>query len=129
MSFQSHAALTLRSKPKYAISYQSADVYGAAINGGDLPAVGISAICPNPLVSNASIAFALDRQTHVRLRIYDASGRLVRTLVDETKAAGDSHSVIWDGTDDLGQSLPAGVYFCRFITENLSQSRKMILLK
>jgi flagellar hook assembly protein FlgD len=40
-----------------------------------------------------------------------------------------SHTVIWNGTDDRGHSVPSGVYFYRIQAEGFSATRKMMLLK
>jgi flagellar hook assembly protein FlgD len=49
----------------------------------------------------------------MRIRLYDVSGRLVRTLVDRAYAAGMNYVAVWDGRDDAGNSVPRGVYFVR----------------
>jgi len=83
---------------------------------------------PNPSPGAASIGFALPRQTHVRLRVYDVAGRLVRTLVDGQVAAGEGVK-IWDGRDDAGTPSADGVYFYRLETGTGALTRKMILLR
>lgn len=122
---------TLRVSPgsKYSISDCSESGLGITLNGEDGKAFGLAPIYPNPIGPSTTIVYALDVRTHVSLKVYDVSGRLVRNLVDETKGAGGSHSVRWDGTDDLGQALPSGIYFCQFVTKERSQTRKVILLK
>ncbi|MCK5407239.1 MAG: T9SS type A sorting domain-containing protein, partial [Candidatus Krumholzibacteria bacterium] len=75
-----------------------------------------------------AINFVLPTTQHVRLSVYDATGRLVRTLVDDTKGFG-THSVEWNGTDNLGNEVGSGVYFYRLETGKFQQSRKMVLLK
>lgn len=59
---------------------------------------------PNPVQGAATIGFRLDQPGHVRLRLYDLRGRLVRTLVDGSRAAGE-HTAVLDGND-----LASGVY-------------------
>ncbi|RKZ14543.1 hypothetical protein DRQ50_08805 [bacterium] len=83
---------------------------------------------PNPARGSASIGFALPRQTHVRLRVYDVAGRLVRTLVDGQVAPGEGVK-IWDGRDDSGSPAAGGVYFYRLETGTRALTRKMILLR
>jgi hypothetical protein len=83
---------------------------------------------PNPSPGAASIGFALPRQTHVRLRVYDVAGRLVRTLVDGQVAGGEGVK-IWDGRDDAGTPSADGVYFYRLETGTGALTRKMILLR
>ncbi|KPK63902.1 hypothetical protein AMJ83_05510 [candidate division WOR_3 bacterium SM23_42] len=60
--------------------------------------------------------------------MYDAVGRLVRTLAEGVTEPG-YYTVNWDGCDDLGRRLPAGVYFVRFDTEDYQKIEKAVLLK
>jgi hypothetical protein len=83
---------------------------------------------PNPFNPSTTIRYALGEAGRVRLSVYDASGRHVRTLVDGAEAAGE-HTVDFDGRDDRGAALASGVYFYRLDTGNLTRTRKMVLLK
>jgi flagellar hook assembly protein FlgD len=56
------------------------------------------------------------------------SGRLVRTLVDEHRAAG-RYQVQWNGLDNGGRPASSGVYFYRMLAGSFSETRKMVLLK
>ena len=67
---------------------------------------------PNPLRSSSTIAYAIALPGRVRLTIHDASGRLIRTLVDREECAGE-HSLTWDGRDDRGARVGRGVYSYR----------------
>jgi flagellar hook assembly protein FlgD len=65
----------------------------------------------------------------VILNIYDISGKLVKTLVNDMKNTG-KHSVIWDGTNQYGNIVANGMYIYKLISsENISISNKMVLLK
>ena len=84
---------------------------------------------PNPFNPSTKIAFDLPHSTRVTINVYSADGRLVRNLLDETRAAG-SHSVIWNGRDNAGRAQASGTYFYRFGVEGgNSITRKMQLLK
>jgi uncharacterized delta-60 repeat protein len=83
---------------------------------------------PNPLAGRATISFALPREELVRLRIYDAAGRLVRVLAEERLPAG-IHERMWDGTDDRGRSVAAGVYFSRLEASGSVQNKSLIVLR
>ena len=83
---------------------------------------------PNPFNPQTTIAFTLRDRGPVSLKVYDVSGQLVRTLADEELAAG-SHSRVWDGHDGSGKSVASGVYFYKLVTNDFSQTRKMVLLK
>ena len=67
---------------------------------------------PNPFNPQTTIQYHLQRPGDARISIFDLQGRLVRTLVEGARDAGP-HSVIWNGTNDRGQSVPAGTYVYR----------------
>lgn len=67
---------------------------------------------PNPFGGATSLAFVLPAAGPVRLNVYDALGRHVRTLLDGERPAG-ANVVAWDGTDQRGRSLAPGMYCCR----------------
>jgi hypothetical protein len=83
---------------------------------------------PNPFERSTGIELSLDRDNRVRLEIYDVAGRKVRTLQDGVMAAG-SHQLVWDGSTDAGRSATAGTYFYRLVTENGSETRRMVRLQ
>ncbi len=82
---------------------------------------------PNPFNARTNIRFSLAQSGEAKVTIYDASGRLVRTLVDGELDAG-THSKIWDGTNDAGQALPAGVYWARVFDGVQTSSGKLVQL-
>ncbi|MCK4413811.1 MAG: hypothetical protein KAY32_09720 [Candidatus Eisenbacteria sp.] len=82
---------------------------------------------PNPFTPETRIGFELAQAGRVELGIYGVDGRLIRTLVEEQRAAG-SHEVIWDGRDAEGQKVAGGVYFYKLAAPGISESRRMILL-
>jgi hypothetical protein len=68
---------------------------------------------PNPFRTSTRIVFSLDGpQRSVRLEIYDARGRRVKTMLDQVMSEG-SHAVTWDGTGSQGSPVADGVYFFR----------------
>ncbi len=83
---------------------------------------------PNPFNPSTTIPFTLVSQEGVSLRIYDASGKLVRTLVDEVMPAG-VHQTVWDGRDNSGSRAATGVYFVRFATGDYLVTRKLVMIK
>jgi flagellar hook assembly protein FlgD len=64
----------------------------------------------------------------VTIVVYDATGRLVRTLVDEEQSAG-VRDAAWNGRDDHGTTVVSGVYFCRMTAGKFSETRRMVMLK
>ncbi|HET6348017.1 MAG TPA: FlgD immunoglobulin-like domain containing protein [Candidatus Krumholzibacteria bacterium] len=83
---------------------------------------------PNPFNPTTTISFELDSRTRAVVTIYDAEGRLVRTVVDDVLEEGYKEYA-WDGTDVLGHSVGSGIYFCRLIVDGRTFARKMVLLK
>jgi endonuclease/exonuclease/phosphatase family metal-dependent hydrolase len=70
---------------------------------------------PNPFNPSTTVRFELDRAASVKLKIYDARGRLVRELAAGTFTAG-IHGVLWDGTDRAGRQVASGVYHARMVS-------------
>jgi hypothetical protein len=85
-------------------------------------------VSPVPSSGVTLIRYLLRGPERVTLGIYDVSGRLVRVLVSDYVAAGE-HRVTWDGTDSSGNTVGAGVYFCRFEAGQYTATRRMVLLK
>jgi hypothetical protein len=83
---------------------------------------------PNPFGAATTIRFLLTSPSPAALRIYDPMGRLITTLVDEEKSAGDYH-VTWDKKDNRGRSVAAGVYYCRLEAGNHEATTKLVSLK
>jgi probable HAF family extracellular repeat protein len=91
------------------------------------PGVQLAA-SPNPARGGTSFAFTLGAAGHARLGVYDASGRLVRTVQDGELAAG-THRLAWDGRDADGQAVRAGVYFMRLESAGESAGGKLVVLQ
>jgi len=83
---------------------------------------------PNPFSNHTEICFSIPRTQHVSLKIYDSSGRLVRTLVYGEFDAG-MHTVKWDGRNSNGSMVAAGVYFYQLKTEDKPLKKKMLFLR
>ncbi len=84
---------------------------------------------PNPFNPQTTIAFALKTRGRVRIDVYNVAGERVRTVLDETRAAGSYSDVRWDGRDAAGSPVASGVYFYRLVAGEFSQAKKMVLLK
>lgn len=83
---------------------------------------------PNPFNPTTVISFALPRSSDVRIDLYDITGRLVRTLADETMTAGN-HTITFDGRSSSGNQLATGVYFYRMQANGFVATKKMLLMK
>ena len=85
----------------------------------------------NPLAKGeATINFGLAKADRVEVKVFDVSGRLVRTLADRQFAAGPQ-TLKWDGTDNVGRQVARGVYFTQVKYQNakFAASRKLTVLK
>ena len=88
----------------------------------------LSQAYPNPFNPATTISYRLLEANHVRVDIYDMVGNKVRTLVSQTQNAG-TKSYQWNATNDLGQSVSAGMYIYTIQAGDFIQSKKMVLLK
>lgn len=85
-------------------------------------------ILPNPFTSETSIRYRLLVGGPMILAIHDPGGRLVRTVLCRSLPAGDQ-TAIWDGRNESGQSVPAGVYFSVLRAAGSTEQRKLLLLR
>jgi hypothetical protein len=83
---------------------------------------------PNPARATAWLRFTLPEAARVELRIYDATGRLVRDLGGELLSAGEQE-IAWDGRDASGTPAGAGRYWARLAAAGSSSSRPILLLR
>ena len=83
---------------------------------------------PNPFNPVTRIDYRLPSTSHVLLKIYNARGEEVSTLVNRIQSAGEK-SVVWNGKNEQGQFVSSGIYFYKIVTAGLVQTKKMLLLK
>ena len=83
---------------------------------------------PNPFNPRTTIYYELPKQELVQIIIFDLLGHQVKRLVDDFQGAG-VNSIVWDTTNDHGQSVSAGIYIYQLQVGRFLQTRKMILLK
>jgi hypothetical protein len=85
---------------------------------------------PNPFNPTTTIKYSIAERGHVSLKIYNAAGQLVRTLVNEVQSPqAAAFSKTWNGLNDRGQPVSSGVYFYKLTTDDFAQTKKMVLLK
>jgi hypothetical protein len=98
-------------------------------DGGVPKAYALGQNVPNPFNPSTTVYYDVPAGGgNVSMRVYDVSGRLVRTLVDGHQSEG-SRSVTWDGTGDRGQSVASGIYFYRMSAPGFTETKKMVLLR
>ncbi len=106
-------------------------VYGEApgVYSPEIPAeFRFGGTFPNPFSAEAAISFSLPSAGRVNVIIYDMSGRAVRTLSDTEMQAAE-HTLMWDGLDEAGNAVGAGVYFCRLQACGETFTQKMLRIE
>jgi hypothetical protein len=123
---------TSRGAPPFTATWDYYDVVPMALVGVT-PSRGPVALRlqpphPNPVVSGATVRFDLPASARVRLALYDVTGARTRTLLDGERGAG-SHDLRWDGRDDGGRTVPAGVYFLRLECGREVRTQRVALVR
>lgn len=83
---------------------------------------------PNPFNPETKIEYVVSRKQNVELMIYDVLGKEITTLINEVKESG-RHSVVWDGKNEFGNTLPSGVFIYKIKAGEFTQVKKIILLR
>jgi len=116
-------------------SGSNGEVYKIVLNvsgtGGpnDAPRIALTSASPNPFVGTTRIRLTLGRSGPVRVNVVDASGRLVRNLLDGSVPAGSS-AIDWDGRDDGGRCVASGAYFIRVTSaDGRAETRRAQLIR
>lgn len=82
---------------------------------------------PNPFNPSTTIEYELPERTNVRLEIYNITGQATRHLKNYVEGPGIFRAQ-WDGCDDRGKKVGAGVYIYRLKTDNFVETKKMLLI-
>ena len=91
--------------------------------------VNLAPPMPNPSRGVATIRFTLPAAMPAAVRVYDASGRLVRELLDTPRGEPGPHAATWDGRDDAGRSAAPGVYFVRLVTPAGDATTRLVRMR
>ena len=110
------------------IEYLDGTVLTAVKEEEPAACLNLDVISPNPLPTGVTLSYSLPQTSPISLKIYDASGRLVKTLASGDAAAGE-HSIYWDGRDERGMRLPSGVYFARLECGREQMMEKIVMLR
>ncbi|MEO0184832.1 MAG: S8 family serine peptidase [candidate division WOR-3 bacterium] len=97
-------------------------------NAGIPLSYSLSSPMPNPTKGIVKINYTMPQTGHATLKIYNCLGQVVRTLIDGEQKPG-FYTIIWDGKDDAGRRLSAGIYFYQFTADKFNDTKKAILLK
>jgi len=101
---------------------------GSVTGPGPGPSLALVGMLPNPTSSGVDVAFDLPSAMPVRVRLYDARGRLVKSLDEKTYPPG-RHLVHWDGSAEDGYRPRPGVYFARLVLGTSEFTGKVVLLR
>jgi hypothetical protein len=96
----------------FAIQVLAAGTVGVTPPPPSSVGVAMARPAPDPARTISTIRFTLTRTSNVRLDVYDAGGRRVRTLLREKRTPG-TQSLAWDLRDDQGRAVGAGLYLVR----------------
>jgi hypothetical protein len=83
---------------------------------------------PNPFNPRTEISYSIESTGNVIIEIYSSIGQHLKTLVNEVIPVG-SYSVIWNGLDEYGYSVPSGIYLYRLIFNSKIVTKKMLFIK
>ena len=118
--------------PKYSVAMLQAAITSITgverINDNTPNTFELTQNYPNPFNPSTQIGFALPKASNVRVNIYDITGKLVSSLVNESIAAG-KYSVTWNGLNLNGQQVTSGVYIYRIEAGSFTATKKMLMLK
>ena len=102
------------------------------IDDNKLPVTAVHSLSqnyPNPFNHETTIKFTTaDSDKNTEITIFSLNGQKIKTLVDEKLKAG-THQIVWDGTNNLGNSVSSGIYFYKMKNNNLNETKRMILLR
>jgi len=104
---------------------------GTAVQGGDQgPRLArFLGVTPNPFNPRTVLRYDLAQAARVELRVFDAAGRLVRTLRDGVLETAGSRAATWDGRDGSGRDVPAGVYLVQLRVGAQRETRRAVLVR
>ena len=83
---------------------------------------------PNPFNPETNIIYFLPAFCFISVNVYDMRGTLIKTLVNDVQSSGYK-TLKWNGTNDKGQKVSAGLYLYRIEAEGFTDTKKMALLK
>ncbi|GEM_PF-1364330 len=110
---------------------ESAEIRGFAkiVAKGALPSeFALGQNIPNPFNATCAVPFTVAEDSRVTIKVFDINGHSIATLLDGEVTSG-VHRAIWNGTDDFGRSVPAGIYLCRMEAGSFVATRRMLLVK
>ena len=84
---------------------------------------------PTPSTGPVTLSFALPTPSSIEARVFDLSGRRVRDLGRVAEAAAGRRTLAWDGRDDEGEAVPAGLYFVRLRWSERNHTARVVIAR
>ena len=143
ISYEAKSAFDIDNDGKYELIVIHRDSFGSNIEiWGDGTFVGISGGSPtyspqaytlsqnypNPFNPSTKIEYEVQQAGHITIKVFNLRGELVKTLVDQDRPSGE-YSAVWDGKNDIGNSVASGQYFYQLSVGDFVTSKKLLLLK
>ena len=79
------------------------------------------------VINSSAISFELNEPQNVSLKIYDATGRLIKTLADSRMPEGE-YQIDWNIRDDKGSTISSGIYILRFSAGSYSDTKRLTII-
>ena len=101
----------------------------AGVGEDTMPSKPVSLeVFPNPFNPSTTIRFNLSEPQQAKVAVYDVSGHLIKTLLDEFTHSGEQ-TIEWNGRDGSGRAVSSGSYFVRLQGDRVSEVRKVMLVR
>jgi hypothetical protein len=119
--------------PKFSVDVliRSRNVLTGIVSSSNTEIPGIYSLSqnyPNPFNPVTNFSFTLPQQSNVVIKVYDITGREIKTLINEQLNAG-TYKADWNSTDNSGANVSSGVYFYRITAGNYTETKRMMLIK
>jgi len=94
------------------------------------PAMEVKLTCyPNPFRGSTNIQIKQNDNSPTTIAVYNFRGQLIRSVVNQQVLSPGEHSFVWDGKNDEGKPVAAGIYFYKVTAGSFSSTRKIVMLK
>ncbi len=84
---------------------------------------------PNPFNAQTSFSFTLPQKSQVTIELFNVLGQKIKTILPTTQLPSGLHTYYWDGKNENGKTVSTGIYLYRLLTNESSQTKKMVFLK
>jgi hypothetical protein len=110
------------------ITKTSAIAYFSTLKKQSTSSINSINIYPVPVQASTTVSFNLFQSQQVSIKIFDMSGRSIKTLASAQMQSGD-HQFVWDAKDERGNAPTTGIYFLRIETADYTETKKIIMVR